>query len=529
MSFSKDAASYHTIVIGSGIGGLTTAALLSRHGKKVLILERHSTPGGFSHTFKRKGFEWDVGVHYVGQVGNPKNLMSRLFDYVTDSQLKWSSMDDIYDRMVIGGNTYDFIAGSDRQLEKLIKYFPNDEQGLRRYFKLIKAAGSCSGIFFGERSMPWFLSWTIGFFMRFRFLSISKRTTHEVLSELFQNEQLIAVLCAQCGDYGLPPKKSSFAIHAALVMHYLEGASYPIGGARAISSTIINGIEKRGGELRLNAEVTQILTDGCRAIGVQLSNGEKLFSKNVVSNVGARNSFKKLWPQSIPLPVSISNGLDQIKPSMAHVCLYVGLNASDQQLNLPKRNIWIYDSFRIDNEYEKLNEKHCLPPIMAYISFPSAKDPTWPVVHPNRSTIQVIAPCPFEWVEKWKDLQWSNRGDDYLNFKALWQEALLEKLYKAVPQIKNFVDHCEVSTPLSTRHFSNYQNGEIYGLEHTPERLKAKWLRAHTPLKNFYLTGQDIVMVGVGGALFSGVITSVAILAKNVMKPILKRPVQKNS
>ena len=60
---------YDAIVIGSGLGGLTTAALMAKAGKKVLVLERHYTAGGFTHSFKRRGYEWDVGVHYVGQVG----------------------------------------------------------------------------------------------------------------------------------------------------------------------------------------------------------------------------------------------------------------------------------------------------------------------------------------------------------------------------------------------------------------------------------------------------------------------------
>ena len=61
--------SWDAIVIGSGIGGLTAAALLSKHGgKRVLVLERHYTAGGYTHGFHRPGYEWDVGVHYIGDV-----------------------------------------------------------------------------------------------------------------------------------------------------------------------------------------------------------------------------------------------------------------------------------------------------------------------------------------------------------------------------------------------------------------------------------------------------------------------------
>ncbi len=79
---------------------------------------------------------------------------------------------------------------------------------------------------------------------------------------------------------------------------------------------------------------------------------------------------------------------------------------------------------------------------------------------------------------------------------------------------------CELSTPLSTKHFSNYSHGEIYGLEHTPARFRLKWLRPQTPIKNLFLTGQDTLTVGVGGALFSGVITASSILKKNFMSRI---------
>lgn len=106
--------------------------------------------------------------------------------------------------------------------------------------------------------------------------------------------------------------------------------------------------------------------------------------------------------------------------------------------------------------------------------------------------------------------------------KIVIQNLMLEKLYSVLPQVKKHVTQCELSTPLSTKHFSSYAAGEIYGLEHTPKRFRLRQLRAKTKIKNLYLTGQDIVCVGVGSARFSGIITSVAILNRNLMWKILR-------
>src|SRR5271163_836050 len=101
---------WDAIVIGSGIGGLAAAALLSRYaGKKVLVLERHYTPGGYTHSFHRPGYRWDVGVHYIGEVADPRSPVRAVFDHLTEGRLQWQSMPQIYDRVVIGtGRAFDF-------------------------------------------------------------------------------------------------------------------------------------------------------------------------------------------------------------------------------------------------------------------------------------------------------------------------------------------------------------------------------------------------------------------------------------
>lgn len=90
---AKPADRYDAIVIGSGMGGLTSAALLAKHGSmRVLVLERHYTAGGYTHVFRHGDYEWDVGVHYVGEVGDERSDVRLLFDEITDGRLTWAPM-----------------------------------------------------------------------------------------------------------------------------------------------------------------------------------------------------------------------------------------------------------------------------------------------------------------------------------------------------------------------------------------------------------------------------------------------------
>ena len=128
---------YDTIVIGSGMGGLATAAILAKEGQKVLVLEKHYAPGGFTHVFKRKGYEWDVGIHYIGEMQRETSLLKKLFDYITNGELKWADMGDVYDRVIIGDTHYDFVKGVKNFKKQMIAYFPEEEQAIISYVDLV--------------------------------------------------------------------------------------------------------------------------------------------------------------------------------------------------------------------------------------------------------------------------------------------------------------------------------------------------------------------------------------------------------
>jgi len=514
---------WDAIVIGSGIGGLATAALLSNQGKKVLVLESHYAPGGFTHTFKRKGYEWDVGLHYIGEVHRERALIRTLFDHLTDKKLKWSHMPPVYDKIIFPDKEYDLVAGRENFINQLIGHFPDEREAIEKYLKAVNDVSKASRNFFLQKALPSLAGQIARPFLTKKFLKYSNKTTKEVIESFTKNKKLLGVLTGQYGNYGLSPSHSSFAIHALVVKHYMNGGNYPIGGSAEIANTIIPTIEKNGSKVFVRARVSEVIIKEGAAVGVKMEGGTRIFAKKVISNTGAINTYKKLIGHANSYDEIFQNQLKQVGPSVAHLCVYIGLKESSKDLNLPKSNYWIYPGYDHDQSIEDYIDNKSSPPPVTYISFPSAKDPTWEARYPGRSTIEVLGLAPFEWFAKWQNEHIHKRGKEYEEFKEKMIAPLMENLYKHIPQVKGKIDYYEISTPLSTRHYCNYETGEIYGLEHTPNRFRQKWLKPQTPIKNFYLTGQDIVSDGVGGALFSGVLTASAILKNNVLKGILAK------
>jgi all-trans-retinol 13,14-reductase len=513
--------SYDTIVIGSGMGGLATAAILSKQGQKVLVLERHYTAGGFTHVFKRKGYEWDVGIHYIGEVQRENSMLRKLFDYVTDGELKWADMGEVYDRIVIGGQHFDFVKGAKNFKKQMISYFPEEEQAINEYVDLVFKAVKTSRSYYISKAIPPFLNRLIGSFLRKPFYKFSDRTTDEVLRSLTSNETLIKVLTGQYGDYGLPPKQSSFTMHASVARHYFDGGSFPVGGSSQIVKKVDPVIAAAGGTILVSAEVAEVIIEKNTAVGVRMKDGKTMYAKNIVSNAGVMTTYNQLLPSEIVEKHKLNAQLKRVQPSVAHASLYIGLQGSPEELQLPKTNYWIYPA---EGDHDSCVKRYLddlsQPFPVVYLSFPSAKDPDWSNRYPGKSSIDIITLLPYKAFEKWSDTSWKKRGDDYKAFKEEISDRLLKELYKQLPQLEGKVDCYELSTPLTTQHFVNYSKGEIYGLDHSPSRFRQTFLVPRTPIKNFYLTGQDIVTAGVAGALFSGMLTAMAITGKNVFKNI---------
>lgn len=503
------AAGYDALVIGSGIGGLTTAACLSRMGWKVCVLEQHYTAGGFTHSYDRNGYEWDVGVHYIGDMGSPHTLGYRLFEHITGGALKWASMDKHFDRIFLGDEHFDLVAGRQAYRDALVAAFPAEQKAIDQYLEYMRSVKVGVKLHTLKKVAP---AWMAGFISRWqkrKTPAYFNQTTRSVLESLTSDQKLIAVLTGQWGDNGLPPARSSFIIHSMIAQHYMHGGYYPVGGASRMAETIIPAIQQAGGEVFTYASVEKICVGAKGVTGVRMADGNEIHAPVVISNAGVFNTFQTLVNESVPQRAAYLERLGSVQPSMASLCLYIGLKNTAEELGLPKTNFWIYPSEHYETDLVAFDNDIDAPFPLIYISFPSAKDPSFTARYPGRATIEIVAPGPHSWFQQWAEMPWGKRGDEYEDLKERLAQRLLQALYVKLPQLQGKIDYYELSTSLSTEYFCRYRQGEIYGIDHTPERFEQDWLKPKTEIPGLWLTGQDILTCGVVGGLVGGLLTAI--------------------
>ena len=317
-----------------------------------------------------------MGVHYIGQA-RPTSSMGRMLADVFGDGVTWEPMGEVYDTVVLGQRRYEYVAGRDRWRARMTDYFPGEAAAIDGYLAQIRAASQASQWYWAEKAVPAPVSAVAGWAMRAGFLKHARRTTRDVLESLTRNQELIAVLTAQWGDYGLPPARSSFGMHAILASHYLGGGYYPVGGASTMAAAVLPRIAGSGGAVLVDADVTEVVVEGGRAVGVRTRPGREFRAPLVISDVGLATTTR-LLPPDVPGRARLDRALDRLTASAAHLCLYVGLQHTDAALGLGRSNLWVYPGHDFEGAVARFSADPEADIPLSYISFPSAKDPPSP-------------------------------------------------------------------------------------------------------------------------------------------------------
>ncbi|XP_071497247.1 all-trans-retinol 13,14-reductase-like [Diadema antillarum] len=536
------------IVVGSGIGGLSVAGILAKAGKKVLVLEQHDQAGGCCHTFVEKGYEFDVGIHYIGEMAT--NTITRTYiDQLTEGQLLWEPIDKNYDTIVVGeGEKKKFFkmeAGSKTLFRDcLVGHFPEEEQAIDKYLFHMREQRVHMQTAFLLKMLPMsvcqLLISTGMINAMTKYFKYSAISLQRFLDSITENPDLKAVLSYCFGDYGTIPEDTSLMMHMLLMNHYMYGGFYPRGGASEIAYHIIPVIEKAGGRVLVRAPVSQILIDSDgAACGVRVTKATgdvDIHAPLIISDAGLVNTYQKLLPIETVKKHDLMDKFKGTRTALAGFSLFVGLKGTAEELELPKRQYWVFtnnDLNGITKTYASLSAAEAMTakiPLL-FISFPSAKDSTWEERYPGKSVCTLVTLANWEWFQEWETRRINHRGDAYEAVKKGISDRMWERVLELFPKLEGKVDYFEAGSPLTNKFYLAQNSGEMYGLDHNTERFSAEtWtnLRPDTPVPNLYLTGQDILTCGFAGAMYAGLLCSSKILNRNLIGDLSSLKAKKN-
>ncbi len=393
--------------------------------------------------------------------------------------------------------------------DRLVELFPDHEAELDRYFYDIRSAARWMSMVFARGIAPKAVSPFLGLWARLR-ARLATETTAQYLDEHVSSVELRAILASQWGDYGLPPERSAFGVHALIVDHYLHGAWFPEGGSGRIARTFERGIERAGGCVRVAQDVQSIVVRGGRAVGVRVLDRRGAVPREIVheapviiSDVGASNTYHQLLPTSGPIgarTARVRRQLASLPRGLSAVILHVRLGRSARDLGVAGENLWVNAGYFHD-DIEVTTERLLRgDPRHVFVSFPSLRsgDDTFHTAE----VLTTVSPEPFR---KWRERPQGNRGSDYEQLKRVITAGLLRSADKALPGFADAVTYAELSTPLTMQHYTSHPDGQCYGVAASPQRYRTRPLGPDTPIKGLWLAGTDAGSLGIVGAMFGGV------------------------
>lgn len=499
---------YDYVVIGSGITGLFTAALLAKDGAKVLVLERHYLVGGYAQSFPKNGYLFCAGLHYVFNCLPDEDGGRFLRAVGLADEVRFSPMSrDGFDRVRFPSLSYDVVSGARANIDALSRTFPQHRSALEKYYATLAAIYREAFTVPVDVPLREFLRHPI----RLRHLLYYRNVrTRDLMTRLGMPTELRDVLSAQCGNIGIPPERSSFLAHALNVMAYDQGACFPTYGFHHMLSSIARVVRKaKGCKIRLETGVDEILTENGLAVGVRLEGGEVVRAKHVLVNADPK-LFPGLVRDRLPWKYRRRLGFEH---SSASYTLYIGLRGIDLRAHgFGSHNIWHFPQHDLDEVYRRQLDRGDLSDPFFAITTPTLHGQPKKKIAPDGCEQLVLC----TWAGYADVAQEKAKSDAmYRARKARLAERALDLLDRHyIKGIKRHVDVLEVGTPTTNKDYVAAPDGASYGANLTPAHVNLGKLGFETPLPNVMMANATSGMPGLGGA-FRTALTLHARLVRN--------------
>ena len=480
------------IIIGSGLGGLSTGVVLAREGFDVTILEQEAQIGGCLQCFERRGVKFETGMHFIGSA-RPGQTLYRLLRFLEiDGDIRLQELDrDAYDIVRLGNDEFRFPNGKEAFITKMTDYFPKEAEGIRRYVECVERVAQASSLHTLDTNNADNAIST----------EYQLRSINEVIDGLIADHTLRDVLVGNLPLYAARKDKTPFSTHAFIADFYNQSSFRVVGGSDNIGKALQRKLEHYGGQVLTHCKVVKILSNDASVVGVSTADGNSYEADIVISAIHPvptlamtdstliRSAFRKRMA-SLPNTIGIfSVYLDFKEDAMP----YMNSNYSAYRQGVSP---WACEDYTFGD----------WPRGYLYMHFCHEPNPCY-----ARAGV-ILSYMRFEEMSPWLTTSVGHRGESYEAFKRERAERLIDSVERTFPNIRQCIRHYHTSTPLTYLNYTGTPEGSAYGIARDISLGVSSHVPQRTKLPGLFLTGQNINSHGILGVLVGTVVTCSDIL-----------------
>ncbi len=494
------------VVIGAGLGGLAAAKTLTFDlGRKTVVLEQHSVPGGYASSFQRGPYRFDTALHELNGFA-PGGGMDTLYQELGIwHQLRLQRLDPLY---ILRGPDRQIIVPADRFAyeAELIQHFPAQADQIRAYLDeafavyrdvrrltIDRAEGRDPSLEEMVARYP-------------AMVQARGATWEEMMARHVKDAQLRTILGGLWGYMGLPPSRCAALMGGVITGSYHQhGGWYPEGGAQAITNALADELRGCGSEIRCGQTVTGFDVEGDRVLAVTTDQGVRIEADVFISNASAPTTLLELVGRE-HLPGEYVERVEKPSPSYTTFSVYLGLDQSELGQQAAAHEWFLNASWDADQAWEARHSGDWDRVALSVTDY-ARLDPG--CAPPGHGVVVLTTVASWDYQNVWGtggDLKDYHANPAYLRIKQQVTEALIRRADDQLHgSLAGHIRYREASTPLTNFHYTRNPRGAIEGYENTPANSGLGWLPHETPIGNLFLAGAWTNSGGLNAALNSGV------------------------
>jgi len=509
------------IVIGSGVGGLVTATQLAKHGAKVIVLEQYLIPGGSGGAFTRNGYTFDVGASMIFGLGDHDGSTNLLTRALTDIG---QSIESIPDPVQIHYHLPNELSlrvhrEFEEYLNELSLLFPKERDAIRSFYN------ECWTVFNSLNAMPLysleepryllsvFLQNPIGCLQLLRYFP---QNVGDVVNKYISDPILKKYIDLDCFLWSVVNAEKTPMINAGMVFcdRHFGGIRYPKGGVGQISERLVDGLKSyEGCSIQYKSRVKRILYDSetNQAFGVELTNGNTLYAKTIVSNATRWDTFDKLMDDSYVLPESEQKWRDRYMKSPSFLSLHLAVDESVFDSSIKHQDDCHHIILEDWDQMEACNDANGT----IFMSIPTVLDPS--LAPKGKHIFHVFTPSD---IEEWNELN----TKEYEQQKIDFTNKLLSRIEqsKVFPNLSKCIEFQLIGTPRTHRRFLSRIDGTYGPIPSSTQRGLIRMPFNQTSVNQLYCVGDSAFPgQGLNAVAFSGFACAYRIAVDLNLKPSL--------